>query len=66
MDTDFLRALRRENTADVSGIVLNLKHKLYHDFDSRLSFPKMRLVIDLEFVGLHSLAQDVRDGKYDF
>lgn len=49
----------------IMAIQMNAQRGFYHDFESPVAFPKMRLVDDLNSAGLWGLADDVKEGLFD-
>lgn len=67
------RAMKRliadlEPYKDVRGVKAMIKtasQNHYDDFESPLSFPKLELAVKCEKMGLHTIAKNTTEGKYD-
>lgn len=56
---------KEKQTRQVRAIIRQAKDGLYHNYESKLDFPKNQLVHDLKKAGLHHLAKAVINGRYD-
>lgn len=54
-----------ERLAAPSDMIARAKQGYYHDFESPLANPAMRLYIDAHGLGLKEIADNVKEGKYD-
>lgn len=59
------RALEAKRDPRLTSLIRQARAGHYDDFRSKLAFPIMRLVRDLQALGFHDLAEQAKGGVFD-